>query len=87
MLIIHCLGHLEAAHKPRLRRFLGLFWPLFDSFCGGSIRKWIQPPQKESKSGSKEPENRQKLSLWSVSYSFFNNGAQRYTFYNVKNLP
>ena len=38
---------LETDHKPRLRRFLGLFWPLFDSFCEGSIRKLIQPPQKE----------------------------------------
>ncbi len=33
--------------KLRLRRFLGLFWPLFDSFCGDSIRSLIQSPQKE----------------------------------------
>src|SRR5579862_1127721 len=26
-----------------------LFWPIFDAFCGGSIRSLIQPPQNESK--------------------------------------
>src|SRR5579862_5267240 len=37
------------------------------SFCGGSIRSLIQPPQKESKSGSKEPENRLKPNPLTVS--------------------
>jgi len=43
------------------RRFLGLFWPIFDFFCGDSIRSLIQSPQKKSKIGSKEPKNRLKL--------------------------
>src|SRR5271154_2067363 len=43
------------------RRFSGLFWPIFDSFIGGHIRSLILPPKKESKIGSKEPENRLKL--------------------------
>src|SRR5579862_297049 len=46
-------GISEANNRPlaqlRLRRFFGLFWPIFDSFCGGSIRSLIQPPQNESK--------------------------------------
>ncbi len=47
----------------RLRRFWGLFWPIFDSFCGDCIRMLILSPQKESKIGSKEPKNRQKLNV------------------------
>jgi tetratricopeptide (TPR) repeat protein len=47
--------------------FFGLFWPLFDSNFGGNIRKLILPPKFESKSGSKEPKNRQKLSSLTVS--------------------
>ena len=57
----------ETVHKPRLRRFSGLFWPLFDSFFGGIYFFTILPPKKESKIGSKEPENRRKLGLWTVS--------------------
>ncbi len=45
----------------RVRRFLGLFWPIFDFFSGGHIRMLILPPEKKSKIGSKEPENRQNL--------------------------
>src|SRR5579862_4284891 len=48
----HC-SVLSRPNRPlaqlRLRRFSGLFWPSFDSFCGGSIRSLIQPPQNESK--------------------------------------
>jgi len=41
--------------------FLDYFGRFSILYCGGgSIRKLIQPPQKESKSGSKEPKNRQK---------------------------
>jgi hypothetical protein len=47
----------------RVRRFLGLFWPIFDSACGGNILLLILPPQAESKIGSKEPENRQNLNF------------------------
>src|SRR5690348_1974497 len=43
-------GALRGVFKCRLRRFLGLFWTIFHSFCGGSIRSLIQPPQKEWKS-------------------------------------
>jgi hypothetical protein len=52
--------------KLRVRRFSGLFWPIFDSFCGGSIRSLIQPPQNESKTWLKrtqkstEPEFRKR---------------------------
>ncbi len=35
--------------KLRVRRFSGLFWPIFDFFCGDSIRNKIQSPQKKSK--------------------------------------
>ncbi len=58
-----CDRDLRPLSKLRIRRFSGLFWPIFDSFCGGSIRNLIQSPQKESKIGSKEPENRQNLSF------------------------
>jgi hypothetical protein len=51
----------EPLAKFRVRRFWGLFWPIFDSFSGGYIRMLILPPEKESKIGSKEPENRQNL--------------------------
>ncbi len=30
---------LEGVYKVRVRRVFGLFWPLFDSFYGGSVRK------------------------------------------------
>ena len=71
----------EAARKPAKKGakrlfsisgfvdFSGLFWPIFDSFSGGNIRGLILPPENESKIGSKEPENRQKLSLRTVSKS------------------
>jgi hypothetical protein len=36
---------LETVHELRLRQFSGLFWPLFDPFCGGNIDKSILPPQ------------------------------------------
>jgi hypothetical protein len=45
----------------RVRRFSGLFWPIFDFFAGVIYEVSILPPQKESKIGSKEPENRQNL--------------------------
>ena len=43
------------------RRFFGLFWPIFDSNLGVNIGISILTPKFESKIGSKEPENRQKL--------------------------
>ena len=43
-----------------LRRFSGLFWPLFDLNLGGNIPCRYCPPNLKSKIGSKEPENRQK---------------------------
>ena len=43
------------------RRVFGLFWPIFNSFCGGYINSSILPPQKELKIGAKELKNRQKL--------------------------
>jgi hypothetical protein len=46
-----------------VRRFSGLFWPLFDSNCRGNIRKLILPLQFGSKIGSKEPENRQNINF------------------------
>jgi hypothetical protein len=62
---VHNFLLMESLFEPvpvkRLRRFWGLFWPLFDSFRGGSISRSILPPRKELKSGSKEPQNRQKL--------------------------
>ena len=61
-------GALETDHKPRLRRFSGLFWLFFDHFKRGNIRKLILPLLKWSKKSLKEPEKRQKLGLWSVSY-------------------
>ncbi len=48
----HLLGK-KSCNRPlsklRVRRFSGLFWPIFDFFCGDSIRNKIQSPQKESK--------------------------------------
>ena len=44
-----------AQPKPNFCITFGMFWPIFDSFCGGSIRSVIQPTQKESKISSKEP--------------------------------
>jgi hypothetical protein len=41
---------LETDYKPRLRQFLGLFWPIFDSNDGVNIRKLILTPSFESKS-------------------------------------
>ena len=35
--------------NSRLRRFLGLFWPIFDSLLRGNIRKLILPLKRESK--------------------------------------
>jgi hypothetical protein len=78
----------EGVAKLRVRRFSGLFWPIFrffsggnrplanlsfcrfwgsfepifDSFCGGCINFRIQPPQKESKIGQNNPQNRRSLS-------------------------
>ena len=43
------------------RRFLGLFWPIFDSNFGVNINFRILTPKFESKIGSKEPKNRLKL--------------------------
>jgi hypothetical protein len=60
--------------KLMVRRFSGLFWPLFDSNCRGNIRKLILPLQFGSKIGSKEPENRQNINferglmLWLESF-------------------
>lgn len=53
--------------KLRLRRFSGLFWPIFDSKFRGNIRNLILPLSFESKIGSKEPKNRQKLNSQTVS--------------------
>src|SRR5580700_9547263 len=47
---------LETVNGFGFRRVFGLFWPLFDSFCGGSIRKLIQPPQKEVENRLKRTE-------------------------------
>src|SRR5690606_40983339 len=55
------IPNLEPIPVMRLRRFSGLFGPIFDPFCGGCILLSILPPQKRSKIGPKEPENRQKL--------------------------
>jgi hypothetical protein len=51
----------EVVAKLKVRRFSGLFWPLFAFFEGSNIRKLILLPSKKSKIGSKEPENRQNL--------------------------
>ncbi len=48
--------NLEYVYKVRVRPAFGLFYPLFDSFCGGSIRKLIQPPQKEFENQLKRTE-------------------------------
>ena len=42
-----CEAVSESAVELRLRRFSGLFWPLFDSNCRGHIRKLILPLQFE----------------------------------------
>jgi lipoprotein-releasing system ATP-binding protein len=44
-----------------LRRFSRVFWPIFEFFSGGHIRKLLLPPEKKSKIGSKELENQLKL--------------------------
>jgi hypothetical protein len=49
--------------KLMVRRFSGLFWPLFDPNCRGNIRKLILPLQFGSKIGSKEPEKRQNINF------------------------
>jgi hypothetical protein len=54
---------MEGVAKLRVRRFLGLFWPIFPFFDGVNIRKPILTPSKKGKIGSKEPENRQNLSF------------------------
>src|SRR5580700_4340939 len=46
----------ETVNGFGFRRVFGLFWPLFDSFCGDSIRKLIQPPQKEVENRLKRTE-------------------------------
>jgi hypothetical protein len=40
------VSDLETVNGFGFRRFLGLFWPNFDSFLGGNIRMLILPPQK-----------------------------------------
>jgi hypothetical protein len=45
----------------RVRRFSGLFWPIFDCFRGGNINFVYDPRENNRKVGSKEPENRQNL--------------------------
>jgi hypothetical protein len=44
---------LEPVLILRLRRFSGLFWPIFDFFEGGHIRMLILPASKKSKIGQK----------------------------------
>ncbi len=63
----HKQKDLETVNGLRLRRFLGLFWPIFDSNFGGNIQSLIFPPKFESKIGSKELKNRQKLNPLTVS--------------------
>src|SRR5579862_2235966 len=73
-------GISEANNRPlaqlRLRRFFGLFWPIFDSFCGGSIRSLIQPPQNESKTRLKrtqkstEAKLRKRSNIYNRPYLF-----------------
>src|SRR5580700_4643952 len=36
---------LETVRKIRLRRFMGLFWPIFESNFGGNIRKFDITPK------------------------------------------
>src|SRR5271166_3174895 len=69
----------EVVAKLRFCRFLGLFEPMFDSFCGGNIRELILPPQKESNIGQKSSEKRRTLSsvTTSVALLFPGQGAQR----------
>ena len=54
---------LEGVAKLRLRRFSGVFWPVFDPNFRGNIRMLILSLKFGSKTGSKEPENRQKLNI------------------------
>ena len=61
------IRYLEGIAKLRVRRFLEDFWPNFDSFSWGNIRKLILSPEKESKIGSKSPKNRQNLNLQTPS--------------------
>jgi len=51
----------------RVRRVFGLFWPIFDFLSGGNINLRILPPERKSKVGSKEPKNRQNLTLQTPS--------------------
>ena len=39
--------------KFRVRRFSGLFWPLFDFFCGDHIERDMIPAKKSRKSAQK----------------------------------
>jgi hypothetical protein len=59
----------EGVAKLRVRRFSGLFWPIFRFFSGGNIRNVDITPEKKRKIGSKEPENRQNLSFATPSNS------------------
>jgi hypothetical protein len=45
-----------------VRRFLGLFWPIFVSFVGGYINIRILPPTKETKIGQNNPKKRRTIS-------------------------
>jgi Co/Zn/Cd efflux system component len=57
------LGSIRPLSKLMVRRFSGLFWPLFDSNCRGNIRKLILPLQFESKSGQNNPEKRRTINF------------------------
>jgi uncharacterized protein YbbC (DUF1343 family) len=58
---------LETVNGLSFSRFSGLFWQIFDSNFGDNIRSLILSPKFESKSGSKEPENRRNLNPLTVS--------------------
>jgi hypothetical protein len=60
---------LETISEFRLRRFSGLFWPIFETIFERFIRKLINPSKIVSKIGSKKPKNRHKLNPEIVSYS------------------
>ena len=46
----------EGVAKLRVRRFSGLFWPIFRFFSGGNIRNVdITPLKKNGKSAQKNP--------------------------------
>src|SRR5579864_6308404 len=66
----------------RLRRFFGLFWPIFDSFCGGSIRSLIQPPQNESKTRLKRTQKSTEAKLRKRSILLNTTATHRYELLN-----